>query len=99
MDTSWKASIERECQKLSIAYANYLDLKRYEEFAELFGESGELAVGGLLKGRGEILRSMANRSDKLRSRHVLTNILINVVDEKHATGITYLSLYLSLIHI
>ncbi len=44
MDTSWKASIERECQKLSIAYANYLDLKRYEEFAELFGESGELAV-------------------------------------------------------
>ena len=93
MDTSWKASIERECQKLSIAYANYLDLKRYEEFAELFGDSGELAVGGLLKGRREILKSMANRSDKLRSRHVLTNILIDVVDEKHATGITYLSLY------
>ena len=58
-----------------------------------FGESGELAVGGLLKGKREILKSMANRSDKLRSRHVLTNILIDVVDEKHATGITYLSLY------
>ena len=46
-----------------------------------------------MKGRREILKSMANRSDKLRSRHVLTNILIDVVDEKHATGITYLSLY------
>ena len=76
MDKSWKASIERECQKLSIAYANYLDLKRYEEFAELFGESGELAVGGLLKGRREILKSMASSPTALSCAH-------NAVEEAH----------------
>ena len=44
MDTSWKGAL-RESVKNYHRYANYLDLKRYEEFAELFGESGELAVG------------------------------------------------------
>jgi SnoaL-like domain len=36
---------------------------------------------------------MAKRSDRLRSRHVLTNILIDVVNADHARGVTYLSLY------
>ena len=33
------------------------------------------------------------RPDGLRSRHVLTNIHINVIDENTAEGISYLTLY------
>jgi hypothetical protein len=36
---------------------------------------------------------LTQRSDRLRSRHVLTNISIDVVDVDHARGITYLTLY------
>ena len=51
--------------------------------------------GSWLSGFVEKERNLeinGNRSDKLRSRHVLTNILIDVVDE-NTQGITYLSLY------
>ena len=36
---------------------------------------------------------MSTRPDGLRSRHVLTNIHINVIDENTAEGISYLTLY------
>ena len=85
--------IRAECERLSTAYAVYLDLHRYAEFAALFGESGVLAVGDQLQGQDAIAEAMAKRSDKLRSRHVLTNVLIDVQDAEHATGVTYLTLY------
>ena len=34
-----------------------------------------------------------NTAPQLRSRHVLTNIFIDVVDADHARGISYLTLY------
>lgn len=85
--------IRAECERLSTAYAVYLDLHRYAEFAALFGESGVLAVGDQLQGQDAIAEAMAKRSDKLRSRHVLSNVLIDVQDAEHATGVTYLTLY------
>lgn len=94
MDNEIRGSIERECEKLSIAYARHVDFKEYEEFVQLFAEDGELNVTGRpVKGREILTRAMAARPDSLRSRHVLTNIYINVIDEDHAEGISYLSLY------
>ena len=85
--------ISRACERLSIAYAVYLDTQRYGEFAALFGDEGVLKVSGRVEGQTAIARAMANRPATLRSRHVLTNILIEPVDQEHATGTTYLSLY------
>jgi hypothetical protein len=86
-------AIRAECERLSVAYAVYIDMRRYAEFAALFGETGILAVGGKLLGQEAIAAAMAQRSDKLRSRHVLTNTLIDVHDAEHASGVTYLTLY------
>ena len=86
-------AIRAECERLSVAYAVYIDTRRYAEFAALFGETGILAVGGKLQGQEAIAAAMAQRSDKLRSRHVLTNTLIDVQDAEHASGVTYLTLY------
>ncbi len=85
--------IERSCERLSIAYANYLDSQRYDEFAELFTEQAVLNAGTELVGREAIRAAMHRRTPKLRSRHVLTNILVEVADEYQASGVTYLSLY------
>ena len=67
--------------------------RRYDLFAELFTEDGHLNAGGPVDGREAIRRRMAQRPDRLRSRHVLTNIHVEVLDADHARGITYLSLY------
>jgi hypothetical protein len=88
-----RIEIERACEQLSIAYARHVDFKEYDRFAELFTEDGHLNAGGLIEGRAAIRQRMEQRPDRLRSRHVLTNIHVEVIDADHARGITYLSLY------
>ena len=95
--TAEKQATEREirdeCEALSIAYARAVDFRDYEAFVELFTEDGVLDVGTPLKGRAAIRKAMIKRPDELRSRHVLTNIFVDVVDENSARGISYLTLY------
>jgi hypothetical protein len=94
MDRETRRIIEDECTKLSIAYARHVDFKEYDQFVQLFAEDGELNVTGQpVKGRENLTRAMAARPDRLRSRHVLTNIWIKVIDQDHAEGLSYLSLY------
>lgn len=85
--------IERECERLSIAYARHADYHDYDAFTNLFTEQGHLNAGAALDGREAIRAAMAKRSDKLRSRHVLSNIHIDVIDSSTATGISYLTLF------
>jgi hypothetical protein len=94
MDSEMRRIIERECKNLSIACARHIDFKEYEQFVNLFAPDGEfkLAVRSII-GLENLKKAMAMRSDTLRSRHVLTNIYINVIDEDHAEGISYLTLY------
>jgi len=93
MDKLIQAEIERECHWLSVAYARHVDFSQFDDFADLFDMEGLLDTGMPLKGREAIREAMTKRSDKLRSRHVLTNIYIDVIDENHAAGLTYLTLY------
>ena len=94
MDNATRRTIEHECEKLSIAYAQYLDFKDYDKFVKLFAPDGELNLTGRpVKGHEKLTKTMARRSITLRSRHVLTNIYINVLDENTAEGLSYLTLY------
>lgn len=94
MDDNTRREIEWECQKLSIAYARYTDYKEYDKFVQLFAPDGELTLGGRsIIGHEKLTRSFEKRPDSLRSRHVLTNIHTHVIDESHAEGISYLTLY------
>ena len=81
------------CTALSIAYARHVDFQNYDAFVELFTEDGCLDVGVPIRGKETLRKAMTRRPDELRSRHVLTNIFIDVLGEKEATGITYLTLY------
>jgi len=94
MTEAERENIERACERLSIAYAYHVDFGDYDAFADLFAIDGVLEAGRPSNGR-EALRTgiKKSRSPLLRSRHVLTNVRIEVVDADHATGVTYLSLY------
>lgn len=61
---------------------------------ELFVPDGMLIITGRpVVGHEKLTKGMAARSESLRSRHVLTNIYTRVIDEDHAEGISYLTLY------
>lgn len=85
--------IERACEQLSIEYARAVDFRDYDAFVELFVEDAVLDLGMRLEGKAAIRVSMQKRSDEIRTRHVLTNIFIEVQDSLHARGISYLTLY------
>jgi len=85
--------IVAECEAISIAYARAVDFRDYDSFVELFTEDGVLDTGKPLEGRAAIAQAMSRRPYELRSRHILTNIFIEVLSETEARGISYLPLY------
>jgi ketosteroid isomerase-like protein len=92
-DQTNEREIRADCEALSIAYARAVDFRDYDTFASLFTEDGVLDVGQPLEGRDAIRTAMSRRPDELRSRHILTNIFIDVVSTTEARGISYLTLY------
>ncbi len=91
--SSRDAQIVDACTALFVSYARYVDFGEYDRFVELFTEDALLDLGFTLQGKAQIRRSMSKRDPELRSRHILTNISIDVSDSSHASGIAYLTLY------
>lgn len=89
-----RLQIEHACQRLSIAFANYVDANRGEELVALFANGGTFERAGTALTAPDQLRDfLAQRPTTRTTRHVCTNILIEVVDDANATGITYFTLF------
>jgi ketosteroid isomerase-like protein len=85
--------IERACEQLSIDYARAVDFGDYARFVDLFTDDAVLDLGMRLEGKEAIRSSMQTRGRDIRTRHVLTNIFVEVHDAAHARGTAYLTLY------
>ena len=93
VDAAQREQIMRACERLSLAYARAVDFRDYDEFVMLFAENGVLDVGTPIVGRTAIAAAMQKRPDELRSRHVLTNHFVDVVNADEARGLAYLTLF------
>lgn len=85
--------IERACTKLMTDYTRFVDFGEAERIAELFTSDGVWeGPGVVMDGQENIRASFARRAGVTRraSRHVITNIAIDVVDEDLALGLSYL---------
>lgn len=96
MDLNVRIEIERACTRLVTQYCHFIDHGEAARVADLFTEDGvwkspELTMEGvenLRKG----FRHRQKRVERI-SRHVCNNVLIDVIDEDHAEGCVYLTLY------
>ena len=91
-----RALIERECERLIVAYSHYIDFGDAARVAELFTDDGVWqSPEARLAGRTAIERAFTQRQANTgrRSRHVCTNIAIDVVAPERATGVCYFTLY------
>ena len=86
-------AIRQDCEDLSIAYARAIDFRDYDYFITLFTEDAVLDTGKAREGKAAIAESLTRRPDQLRSRHVITNVFVDVLNENEARGISYLTLY------
>ena len=87
-------AIEWDCQKLWRRYYYHVDHREFEQAAALFTEDIDWtnSMGIVLSGRDELLKGLYGALGDGTIRHVLTNMVINVVDEDHATARAYNSI-------
>ena len=94
MDEATRLNIEQSCARCSISYGVAVDGKDYDSFADQFSEDAILELGPTkVQGRSEIRDFITKRPDDAVSKHVFTNILIDVESDNSASGVTYLVLY------
>jgi hypothetical protein len=88
---------ERACEKLMYRYAQAVDFGEASRIADLFTEEGVWlgADGRGMNGRGEIFAAMSRRQELKRrqSRHVMTNVLVDIESATRGNGVAYLMNY------
>jgi ketosteroid isomerase-like protein len=88
--------IERACARLVSEYCHLVDHGQASKVADLFTDDGFWSSPETaLNGRAEIERGFGRREQNRRrmSRHICSNLLIEVLDETTARGVVYLTLY------
>lgn len=94
MDEMQRALIESQCEGLSIRFANYVDQGRAEDVANLFSDDGSFSrAGQALEGPDQLREFLAKRPSARVTRHVCTNIDVDLVSPTEATGVTYFLLF------
>src|SRR5262249_39545342 len=96
MDELERLLIERACTRLSLDYARLVDFGEAARVTDLFSEDGVCQLtAGRMEGRAAIKDFFDRRqaTQNVVSRHVCTNITVDVVDSDRATGVVYLTFY------
>jgi uncharacterized protein (TIGR02246 family) len=96
MDDLAQMLIERACGRLVTDYCHAIDHGEGARVAELFTEDGCFGRGrGALRGREAIAAAFGARQARAgrMSRHICANLLIEVLDERTARGVAYITLY------
>jgi ketosteroid isomerase-like protein len=80
-------SAETACQRLVIASYSLMDQGRYEETAALFTEDAVWVRGGKpVSGRAAILEALRQRPETDVSRHIGSNVLVEVTSDAEASA-------------
>ena len=88
--------IESECQRVIHQFYRYVDHHEFEKAVKLFTEDVTWEVMGVaLKGRDEILEALYGGLGNDTIRHVLTNVIVTVIDKDNAELWNYTTNYYS----
>lgn len=88
--------IERACERIVYAYSRALDLGDMNAAADLFAANGSMArpmaPDQMVQGREAIRASLLTRPKTLLTKHLATNVIIDVESRDSARGISYLTM-------
>jgi hypothetical protein len=91
-----RIELERACERLVYAYVRALDLGDMDAAASCFAEQGSLArpmtPDQIVHGREAIRASLATRPKTLLTKHLTTNVTIDVESRDAARGLSYLTM-------
>ncbi len=83
------------CERLVVQFHRLTNANQHLAVADLFADDGvwHQPVMGDLRGRGAVTSYLGGKLTDALTRHVMTNIAIDVIDADHATGIAYFTHY------
>jgi hypothetical protein len=91
-----RIEIERACERLVHAYGRALDVGDMDAAANCFAEAGAMArpmtPHQIVRSREAIRASLATRPKSLLTRHLATNVTIDVENRDAASGFSYLTM-------
>ncbi len=87
--------IDAACRRIVVATARCNDAKQWDELGDLYTVDATLQRpnGQVLTGRAEIVDSYRSGPPERRTRHVCSNIDIEVLDAGSAVGVTSVLVY------
>ena len=94
--SSFAEDVYRDCINLVTDYAFHRDRYDAASFSALFAEDASLTVGNQTwEGRDNIRRRIEGLDSSSPIRHLMSTIRIEPIDELHATGVSYATIYTS----
>lgn len=91
-----RIEIERTCERIVYAYSRALDLGDMSAAADCFAENGSMArpmaPDQVIQGRETIRAALMSRPKTLLTKHLATNVMIDVESRDEARGISYLTM-------
>jgi SnoaL-like protein len=91
-----RIEIERACERLIHIYSRALDLGDMSAAADCFAENGSMArpmmPDAVIQGRETIRASLLTRPKTLLTKHLATNVMIDVESRDTASGLSYLTM-------
>jgi len=96
LSTAERIEIERACERLVLVYSRALDLGDMSAAADCFAENGSMArpmaPDAVIQGREVIRTSLLTRPKTLLTKHLATNVMIDVESRDAASGLSYLTM-------
>lgn len=91
-----RIEIERACERIVYTYSRALDLGDMGAAADCFAENGSMArpmvPDQVIQGREAIRASLLSRPKTLLTKHLATNVMIDVESRDEARGISNLTM-------
>ena len=91
-----RIEIERACEQIVYGYGRALDLGDLSAAADFFAENGSMArpmaPDQVIRGRETIRAALLTRPKTLLTKHLATNVMIEVESRDAARGISYLTM-------
>ncbi len=91
-----RIEIERACERIIYAYSRALDMGDMGAAADFFAANGSfarpMAPDNVIQGREAIRTALLTRPKGLLTKHLATNVMIDVVSRDEARGLSYLTM-------
>ena len=99
MNLQERQLIEMACTRLVNQFSNFNDRRDFEALSNLFTEDGAFArptdPDNFVEGRDNILAAFQGRPNDRITRHLISNVVIDVTDENSASGLCYATLFMA----